>query len=1091
MLALALVPAATAGAATQSRDDPSDASGGADLRKVAWDVSGSSATLTVSLNDNAFADIGVHLLLDTDDDGIADAELVATRNADGKQIDVKLRELNRTLSTPDCQDLAGKDTSAQGTVSSTVSGGLETFSFSFDPTIIAGNLASFRWAAFGQAPADLAGFGRWDYLPDAANPDPGAGNPGDRRCDSAKSGLSIRMSAGVKFPEPAQPTPTPTPGQTPGATPTPGPAPKPVVVLALPSGQPQAGGIATIDAHATVPPAGTHIVAFEWDVNGDHHVDANTGTNPIFHLPAGTAGQTVIVTAIDSHFNAGSAAMAIAPGPSPQHCEAEASIRILRIQAACITRTGDVTRASGTPSNRYWDHYVIDLNGLSLVTRDPAAYVSFDEGNDEIVGHGEFRVMSLNAPGGDITWYDSGADGFSWPMPSGTRGVPSMVSLGVAQHCPDDSEATHCFQVPGGFPVTGQIGVGIDAGTLEAVLDVQASIESGIRVTTGIRLRSSLALGGITLDSLRFRVNNASFGVLTLRTLAFTYEPPGTGAPAHEGDLWDVAMAIELETPHFLVAGRMVFENGPLTFAGAEVAFDPGILVYPAVFLNHFGADFGVGNTIRLGGLIGASVIEILQIDGTWNYLARSDGTIALSIGGHATLAGGDLANLELQFWNDGYFSYSGRLGYTFPSDDPSFELYGQTDYWVEPEPGSDRNARFQGHGELAVAFHHVRIAAAEMFINNNYAAGCGFGYRGMHSYRPGIPDVMQIVLAHCDVAEYTIAPLHPHEGITFPSASSAQAPAAPPAKSITVAPHERALVLQVAGVGGAPRLALTDPKGKTYTPTATQTNGRPVTDGAFSSAYLPQGDITLLRVEKPIAGEWVLSPRPGSPAIQSVTSSKALPPLKVSARVSGSGRRRTLKWNATGLAGRTLRFTERAHDVGQTIVVTKKAKGSAAWSLQGGSAGPRKVEADVLSEKGIPFATPVVTSFRAPGPPRPGRPGRVTVRRRGETAVIRWPKLKGATGYTVKVRGSDGRREVFFPRAPKHQVLSLRVAKTTKLTVAVAGWIATHRIAGKPRSATLRAVKAKTKKAKRRSAKKAGVTARRGRLISGLSAAR
>jgi hypothetical protein len=1058
VLALALGPSA-ADAATQSRDDPSDApgspSGQADLRRVAWDVTGTAATLTVSLDDNAFAPIAVHVLMDTGGDGFADEEVVATRNADGQRLDVKLRELNRALSTTDCQDLDGKDTSAQATVSSTVSGGLETFAFSFDPTVVAGGLASFRWAAFGQAP-DFNG--AWDLLPDAANPDPAAPNPGDRRCNGVKSGLAVRMTAGVGFPDPAPPQPTPGPTATPAAPPA-----KPVVVLAVPSGQPQVGGVATIDAHGTIPPPGTHIVAYEWDVDGDHHVDANTGTNPIFHLPAGSAAQTVIVTAIDSNFGSGSAATTITPGPSPSRCESEASIRILRIRAACITRTGQVTRASGTPSNRYWSHYVIVLNGLSLVTLDPAAFVTFDEARDEIVGHGDFRVMSLNAPGGDITWYETGEDGFSWPMPTGTRGVPSMASLGVANDCDNDSEATKCFEVPGGFPVTGQIGVGIDTGTLDAVLDVQASIESGLRITTGIRLRTSLALGGITLDSLRFRVDNATFGVLTLRRLSFSYEPPGTGAPAHPGDSWDVAMGVEIETPHFLVAGRMIFENGPLTYASAEVGFDPGFPIYAGVFLNHFGAEFGV-DPIRLGGLIGVSVIDLLQVDGIWHYLARRDGTIALSIGGHAEIAGGDLANLELQFWNDGYFSYSGRIGYSFPSDDPTFELYGQTDYWVEPQPGSER-ARYQGHGELAVAFHSVRIAAAEMFINNDYAAGCGFGYRGMHSYRPGIPDVLQIVLAHCDVAEYTIQPLRAHEGITISSASASQAPSAPPAKAFTVAPDERALVLQVAGAGGAPRLVLTDPKGKNHVATATPTTGRPVVDGRFSSAYLPDGGITLLRVEKPAAGEWVLSPQPGSPAIQSVTSSKALPPVKVSARVSGTGRQRRLTWSATGLAGRTLRFTERATDAGQTIAVTRKAHGSARWALQDGSAGPRRVEAQVTSRKGIPFATPVVARFRAPGPARPGRPKHVTVRRRGETAIIRWTRLKGARGYTVKVRGSDGRREVFFTRAPKRKVSSLRVAKTTKLKISVAGWISNRRITGKPRTAALRTATAKRKR--------------------------
>jgi hypothetical protein len=57
----------------------------------------------------------------------------------------------------------------------------------------------------------------------------------------------------------------------------------------------------------------------------------------------------------------------------------------------------------------------------------------------------------------------------------------------------------------------------------------------------------------------------------------------------------------------------------------------------------------------------------------------------------------------------------------------------------------------------------------------------------------------------------------------------------------------------------------------------------------------------------------------------------------------------------------------------------------------------------------------------------------------------------------------------VFFPRARTRKVSSLRVAKTTKLKISVAGWINTRRIAGKPRTATLRTVTAKRKHAKRK----------------------
>ena len=41
---------------------------------------------------------------------------------------------------------------------------------------------SFRWIVFGQAPPDGAAAGPWDAMPDAASP--AAANPGDRRCDA-------------------------------------------------------------------------------------------------------------------------------------------------------------------------------------------------------------------------------------------------------------------------------------------------------------------------------------------------------------------------------------------------------------------------------------------------------------------------------------------------------------------------------------------------------------------------------------------------------------------------------------------------------------------------------------------------------------------------------------------------------------------------------------------------------------------------------------------------------------------------------------------------------------------------------------------
>jgi hypothetical protein len=208
-LLLAIGPAASR-AADQTRDDPSDAPDGTfgktDVRKIAWSVGPGAATLTVSVDASTYgaserALIAVHVLLDGDRDGIADREIVATRNADGLQVDASLRTLNAINSTNDCQQLDGSTAIGQVTVATTIANGMETFAFSFDPALAFGASATFRWAVFGQAPPSGAAAGPWDIMPDAANPVPEAANPGDRRCGPGNGGLAVRVVNGIAFPD--------------------------------------------------------------------------------------------------------------------------------------------------------------------------------------------------------------------------------------------------------------------------------------------------------------------------------------------------------------------------------------------------------------------------------------------------------------------------------------------------------------------------------------------------------------------------------------------------------------------------------------------------------------------------------------------------------------------------------------------------------------------------------------------------------------------------------------------------------------------------------------------------------------------------
>lgn len=1022
-------------------------------------MSDTAAVLKVSLDTGAVPEaLGVHVLLDTDDNGIADRELEAKRNLDGMRVDVSLRELDVALSNGDCQDLAGPAGGVQGTVTTTVADGLETFTFAFDPALVPGGMASFRWAAFAQPPPNSNG-GPWDFLPDAANPDPNAPNPDDRRCGGAKGGLAVRMSAGVKFPDPGTPPPT-----TPAP---PGPAPHPVVVLALQGGQPAAGTPATLDAGGTVPPAGTHIVAYRWDMNGDGHYDTNTGTNPIAHVITGAASQHVIVQAIDSRFNSAEATLTITPGAPAPHCESEESIGVLQIRAACIRHEGDnIVADPQYDGNRFWPVYAVSLNGAALVTRDPHATVTFDTRHHQIIANGRFQVRLLNGPQGDVMVFESGDAGFSWPFPSGAGrdgGVASIITLRAAHDC-DEIDPTSCATVPGGFPITGGVDLGIDTDTREVVFGVNAEITTPITVTGRIRLRADIILGSIRLDQIGFGIQNATIGVFTLNNLQFLYEPPGMGIPSHEGDLWDVAMDIRLAVqPPFGVAGRMRFVNGSFVYASADVRFAPGIPIYAGVLLNRIAGSFGL-DPVSFGGGLGASFATVLQINADFLWAVLRDGTLALRGSGNASVYGAQLASAYMEYWTDGYFTFGGRLGFQYPDErHPTFSVFGGIDFWLEAQSGG-QPTRFQGDGQLTMTLYGI-TSSTHGFFNNDWMAGCiGHAVTGTYNVHTRVNNMF----FGCDLDDYTLEPTRERRGLTPADlATASQGLQAPPAEAFNVGSGERALVLEVMGDGGAPKLTLTDPKGRVYTPA--NTPQKLVTDGAFRSAYLPEGNATLLRVERPIAGEWVLTPQLGSPAIAKVTSANALPALKVSARVTGSGRKRFLTWKATGLGGRTIRFAERGKNTGNTIVVTKQGSGRVGFAPQGGSAGVRTIEAQV-SSSGIPVSAPVVARYRAPGPPKPGRPGRLRIKRSNGNVTVRWASVKGAQGYSVRVTGSDGRREVYFPSARRPQIRIPTVAPTTRLKLRVAGWMGTTKITGRVRSTTVPARKAAKKvKAKKR----------------------
>ena len=138
---------------------------------------------------------------------------------------------------------------------------------------------------------------------------------------------------------------------------------------------------------------------------------------------------------------------------------------------------------------------------------------------------------------------------------------------------------------------------------------------------------------------------------------------------------------------------------------------------------------------------------------------------------------------------------------------------------------------------------------------------------------------------------------------------------------------------------------------------------------------------------------------------------------------------------------------------------MTKRATGTARFEIDDASAGVRTIEAQVSSQ-GLPVATLKVARYRAPGPPKPGRVGRLRAKRSRGTVTVSWPRLRGADGFVVRVKGSDGRRAVYFPTARQHRAKIQRVGRSTRLDVRVFAWKGGTRIVGRVRTLKIRAAR-------------------------------
>ena len=347
------------------------------------------------------------------------------------------------------------------------------------------------------------------------------------------------------------------------------------------------------------------------------------------------------------------------------------------------------------------------------------------------------------------------------PTDQDTGPVIRLVTFGAGEGCNNDErERRACGELPGGFPLAGRIDVGFDTSNYQAVITANVAITTPFEVTGLVRLRVDL-VEGFLLDTLGFGIGNVTMGPLLLERLAFVYSPPGRDPEHPTGDTWDVAVAVGIGTkPPLSIDGRIIFVAGRFNYGSADVTLPFGIPIYAGVLLNRFAGVIGLDPT-RIGGGIGISVIQLLQINTDFLYVDRSEGLAQLSGNGTIAISGINIGRAYIDYWTDGYFAFGGVLGYGYPSlAHPTVAISGGTDFYIEAQP--DGSYRSQGDGRLDVTVYFIH-GVARMFFNNDWMAGClqvlGVGLSGAHNLRTGETPTPAI---GCDLSAYAIEPSRP-----------------------------------------------------------------------------------------------------------------------------------------------------------------------------------------------------------------------------------------------------------------------------------------------------------------------------------------
>lgn len=604
------------------------------------------------------------------------------------------------------------------------------------------------------------------------------------------------------------------------------------------------------------------------------------------------------------------------------------------------------------------------------------------------------------------------------------------------------------------FRALGEASVTFKSGGADVAVNLE--MPKPFDVVSGRTVLSTNMKQGLDLTKIQIRVPQLTIGEFGLRNLLVSYD---RSSSTFNGE-------VELKLPPAgayaevkigfksgqLVKLSLVYKDGP--------SFPFPFTIYPGLWVNGVGFLYDGTDGFAIGGGADFAVptpagpITIDAIGsppgtgGGFRFAIPKTGPASLDLQGTMGIYGFDLVNTRAHFDTSGLFNFktSVDIGY------PRLGVHGSVGGEVNLDDGTfyaeaeiDLCVVFCVGGKGVISDIGIAICGDIEFGVDPFSFEIGFlvGYKWQGGLEVGTT---------CDTGPYKTPASGSGpspSGVVLASDGTLFIPGASDGAT--------SYAVDIPGVGGVPNVVVRDLDGAVVVQTDPLNPAEPQQGENVVLVPSPSTDSARLVIiqDSSLPAGYKISSSGGTPLrmrttrgaggmradAPAMTVAESYDPTAVAAQVGGTGRQRTVRYNATNLgeSGREVVFVETSaaginHEIGRSSA----ASGTFGFTVFDGAAGQRSIEAVVVNSEGLPISSTTIATFTAPGYVLPSKPTKLRlVLDKRSRLVVTW-KGTGATRYVVYATVADGRRLQLVTSGKK--VVIPGVSRRERVTVKVYG---------------------------------------------------